>query len=72
MKKIVLLVFAAALAVSPAMAAKKMKVKKEVDPNENSWRLVKASFPLVLPSWALPVYFSMQNDETKKDAKKKK
>ena len=66
MKKIVVLVFAAALAVSPAMAAKKMKVKKETDPNENSWRLVKASFPLVLPSWALPIYFGMQKDEKKK------
>ena len=71
MKKIVLLVFAAALAVSPAMAEKKTKAKKETDPNEASWRLVKASFPLVLPSWALPIYFGMQNDETKKDAKKK-
>jgi hypothetical protein len=65
MKKIVLLVFAVALAVSPAIAAKKTKVKKETDPNEASWRLVKASFPLVLPTWALPIYFGMQKDEKK-------
>jgi len=70
MKKIVLLVFAAVLASSPAMA-KKANVKKETDPNENSWRLVKASAPLVLPSWALPIYFGMQNDEKQKDQKKK-
>ena len=70
MKKIVLLVVAAVLAVSPAMA-KKANVKKETDPNEASWRLVKASAPLVLPSWALPIYFGMQNDEKKKDVKKK-
>jgi len=69
MKKIVVLAFAAALAASPAMAKK--NVKKDTDPNEASWRLVKASAPLVLPSWALPIYFGMQNDEKKKDVKKK-
>jgi hypothetical protein len=66
MRKIVLLLFAVAVAVSPAAAATKKKVKKEVDPNEASWHLVKDAFPLVLPSWALPVYFGMHKDEKKK------
>ena len=66
MKKIVLLLFAMAVAISPAAAASKKKAKKETDPNEASWRLVKDSFPLVLPSWALPVYFGMHKDEKKK------
>jgi hypothetical protein len=72
MKKIVLLLLVAVVAASPAGAATKKKGKttatataQKSDPNEASWRLVKDSLPLVLPSWALPIYFGMHQEEKK-------
>ena len=77
MKKIVLLVVVAAFAASPAAAATKHKKSKEAaeaediaKQHDNTWRAVKDALPLALPSWSLPIYFSMQKDE--KNEKKKK
>ena len=79
MKKIVFLLLIAAVAAAPAMAATKKKHKKihavataqKVDPNEASWRLVKAGFPLILQSWALPIYFAHRDAEAKEKHGKK-
>ena len=82
MKKTVLFVALAAFAASPALAAPKKKqpaepaMTKEQQQNDASWRLVKGAFPIVLPSWAQPVYHGMVNMEPPKPeakpAKKKK
>jgi hypothetical protein len=76
MKKIALALLAVAVAVSPAAAASKKKGKtvaaaaaQPSDPNANTWKLLKDGMPLVLPSWALPIYFGLHLD-AKKDAKK--
>jgi len=73
MKKIALLLLVAAVAVSPAAADTKKKAKKitadsaqKSDPNEAGWRLVRDGLPLVLPSWALPVYFAVHKEPNKK------
>jgi opacity protein-like surface antigen len=61
MKKIALLVLVAMVAASPAMAAKKHKrvaAPAKIDSNEASWRLVRDSFPIFLPSWAIPIYLN--------------
>ncbi len=78
MKKLVALLVVAAFAASPAAAAMKQKKTKQATEAEeiakqhdNTKRLVMDSLPLVLPSWSLPIYFSMHKDE-KKDEKKKK
>jgi hypothetical protein len=73
MRKLGLLLLAAAFAVSPAAFAKsKAKHQAKVDPavaaekmdkNEASYRFVRDALPLALPSWALPIYFSMQKDK---------
>ena len=52
---------AAAAATPAAAAAKKAKkpaavAAKATDTNEQSWRLVRDAFPIVLPSWAIPIY----------------
>jgi len=67
MKKIALAFVIAAVAVSPA-AAKKMKrahhaavAVASANPNENSWRFVKDSFPVFLPSWSIPIYLAAKN-----------
>ena len=77
MKKIVLLVVVAAFAASPAGAATKHKKSKEAaeaediaKQHDNTWRAMKDALPLALPSWSLPIYFSMHKDE--KNEKKKK
>ncbi len=62
MRKIALFVALAMIAASPAMAAKKKA--KPAQPamteaekaNDNSYRLVRDSLPMWLPSWAQPVY----------------
>jgi hypothetical protein len=38
--------------------------------HDNTWRALKDAIPLALPSWSLPIYFSMHKDE--KNEKKKK
>ncbi|HEY6023459.1 MAG TPA: hypothetical protein VIV34_04690 [Pseudolabrys sp.] len=77
MKKFALLLVAAAFAVSPAVAATKAKKSKEAaeaeeiaKQHDNTRRAVRDALPLILPSWSLPIYFSMHKDE--KDEKKKK
>ena len=78
MKKLVLLLAAAALAASPALAASKHKKSKEAieaediaKQHDNTKRLLVELVPLVLPSWSLPIYFNMHQDEKKPDKKKK-
>jgi hypothetical protein len=73
MKKMALLLVVMAVAVSPAAADSKKKAKnttadsaQKSDPNEASWRLVRDGLPLVLPSWALPVYFGVVHKEPNK------
>lgn len=75
MQKIALLLLVSAVAAMPAAAIAKKKTKKmvhataqKIDPNEASWRFVKNGLPLILPTWALPIYFHMHD----KDMKKKK
>jgi hypothetical protein len=70
MKKFAILLAAAALVASPAAVAKsKMKHRAKVDPavaaekmdkGEASYRFMRDALPLALPSWALPIYFSMK------------
>jgi hypothetical protein len=65
MKKIVFAVVIAAVAVSPALAAKKKKAPPapvaSANSNENSWRFAKDAFPIFLPSWSIPVYLAAKN-----------
>jgi len=71
MRKVVLLLAAAALAASPAMAETKGKKKtpEEIEKeriaqeHDNSYRAVRDGLPLVLPSWSLPVFFGMGMDK---------
>ena len=75
MKKALLGVLVALIAVSPAVAAKKSKKEKEavpakIDSNEASWRLVKGSLPIYLPAWSMPFYMATQTPE--KPEKKKR
>jgi hypothetical protein len=74
MKKIALLLVAAAFAATPAVAAKKKepKMTPEEAQRDASWRLVKNGLPLILPTWAMPFYFHMKDDEAKKEKKEKK
>jgi len=78
MKKLFLLLVVAAFAASPAAAVGKTKKSKEAaeaediaKQHDNTWRAVKDSLPLWLPSWSLPVYFTMNKDEKKVEKKKK-
>ena len=72
MKKFALVLFAAALAASPAAAAGKKKKPDDTFAKQsaNTARILRDGLPLVLPSWALPVYFGTGMDKT--GAKKKK
>ena len=79
MKKLVLLLAAAAIAASPAVAATKHKKSKETleaesiaQQHDNTKRLLVDLVPLVLPTWSLPIYFNMQQDEKKPETKKMK
>lgn len=80
MKKLAFLLVAAAVAVSPAIADAKAKAKKSKEAAEaeeiakqhdNTYRAVRDSLPLWLPSWSLPIYFSMNKDDHDKTKKKK-
>jgi hypothetical protein len=78
MKKLAFLLVAAAVAVSPVIAAAKEKKSKQTAEAEdiarqhdNTWRAVKDSLPLWLPTWSLPVYFNMNKDEPEKKKKQK-
>ena len=79
MKKLAFLLVAAAVAVSPSIATAKAKKSKEAaeaeeiaKQHDNTWRAVKDSLPLWLPTWSLPVYFTMNKDDHDKADKKKK
>ncbi len=79
MKKLVSLFVAVVLIGSPAWAAKTKKMTKEqaeaaelAKQHDNSWRLVRDSAPLVLPTWSLPIFFGMHMDEKLKAGDKKK
>ena len=79
MKKLVLLLVATTLAVSPAWAKKHKKMTKEekeaadiAQQHDNTYRAVRDGLPLVLPSWSLPVYFGMHMDEKMKEGDKKR
>ena len=72
MKKIVLFLGIALLAVSPALAKSKAQKPKPMTEAEqiaqqhaNTLRILREGLPLVLPSWLLPVYFNMNKDEAK-------
>ena len=76
MKKLVFILAAAAVAISPMIAAAKEKKSKEqleaediAKQHDNTWRAVKDSLPLWLPTWSLPVYFTVVKDDH--DKKKK-
>jgi hypothetical protein len=78
MKKLAFLLVAAAVAVSPSIATAKVKKSKEAaeaeeiaKQHDNTWRAVKDSLPLWLPTWSLPVYFNMNKDEPVKKKKHK-
>jgi hypothetical protein len=70
MRKIALFVALTMIAASPATAAQK-KAKRTAEPavpawqqqNENSYRLVRDSLPMWLPSWAQPIYHGMKKNE---------
>jgi hypothetical protein len=79
MRKIALFVALAAIAATPAMAQGQKKAAKKEDPqvgmtaaqkaNDNSYRLVRDSLPLWLPSWAQPVYHYGVKPKMEADAK---
>jgi Ni/Co efflux regulator RcnB len=97
MKKIVLLLAAAAIAASPALAQdakketkqeakhpraamtkhKKKMTKEEAEAadiaqqHDNTRRALRDALPLVLPSWAVPIYFGTHMDEKMKEGDKK-
>ena len=80
MRNIALLVALIMVAASPAMAAKKKA--KPAEPamteaqktNDASYRLVRDSLPMWLPTWAQPIYHGMKKNEAEaapQPAKKK-
>jgi len=78
MKKFALLLVAAAVAASPAMAETKKKMTKEeaeaakiAQEHDNTRRAVRDALPLVLPSWSLPVFFGTHMDQKLKEGDKK-
>jgi hypothetical protein len=78
MKKLAFLIVAAAVAVSPVIADAKDKKSKQTaeaediaKQHDNTWRALKDSLPLWLPTWSLPVYFNMNKDEPEKKKKQK-
>lgn len=80
MKKIVLLLVVAAFAASPAAAETKHKkakmtaeeaqmAKRDAEiakQNQLNYRAMKDALPLLLPSWSIPIYFTMQQDDKTK------
>ncbi len=78
MKKIALALLVAAFAAAPAAAASKHKKMtaqekanaKAMEVNAQSWRIVRDGAPLILPTWAQVIYFTMYADD--KTAKKKR
>jgi hypothetical protein len=78
MKRIALVLFAVAVAATPAAAAKKRMTAqqkadaKAMETNEQSWRIVRDGFPLVLPSWAQVIYFTTIHKEPSSAKKTKK
>jgi len=69
MKKLVFAVVIAAIATSPALAAKKKAKKMAPAPvastnsNENSWRFARDAFPIFLPTGLLPIYLAAKNQQ---------
>lgn len=65
----VLIAAIAAIAASPAAAAKKKHKRMaaaqvaSADVNVNSARFVRDAFPVFLPSWAIPIYLSAQQQQ---------
>jgi hypothetical protein len=76
MKKMSLLLIVAIVAATSASAAEKkpweMTYEEAMAQNAKSWRLVKEGAPLVLPTWALPFYFSYKNAEKAQQGGQKK
>ena len=73
MKKFAALLVVAAFAATPAAAAGKhhkrhMKTKQSVFAKQsaNTMRILRDGLPLVLPSWAVPIYFGTGMDKTGK------
>lgn len=78
MKKIAALLVVAAFAATPAAAAsmhhkhhKKAKESVFAKQSANTMRILRDGMPLVLPSWALPIYFGTGMDTTQTRKKKK-
>lgn len=76
MKKISLLIVLAAFAATPAVAASKkpqdMTFDEAMAYNKKNLSLIVQGLPLFLPSWATPIYFSMNKDDGKAKPGKKK
>jgi len=81
MKKFAALLVVAAFAATPAAAASKHHKKKPDDTfakqSANTARILRDGLPLVLPSWAVPIYFGtgmdkMGKTEPKHHRRKKK
>ena len=70
MKKIIFGIVIAAIAASPAMAAKKKSKKMasahvvattKENSNQNSLNFAKDSLPIFLPSWSMPAYMAVKD-----------
>ena len=75
MKKISVLIVLAAFAATPARAAskKEMTFDEAMAYNKKNLSLFVEGLPLILPSWATPIYFSLKKDQdAPKPAKKAK
>ena len=73
MKKLGLLVLAALVAASPAVAAKKNKRAAEptvFERNEAGYRLMRDSLPIYLPVWAMPMYMAANQPAAPKKSKR--
>lgn len=80
MKKLVSVLIATTVAASPALAQsspKKKMTKEEAEAaqiaqqNDNTRRALRDGLPLILPSWAIPIFFTMKMDEKLKEGEKK-
>ena len=79
MKRVLILLVAAAFAASPALAAKKhAKTKQSTEAEqiaqqrEYTKRVLVDSLPIVLPTWSLPVFFAIHKNGLRGDGKEKK
>jgi hypothetical protein len=81
-KKIALLLVLAAFAAAPAAAAPKKPAATPKNPqdmtfdeamayNKKNLSLIVQGLPLVLPTWSLPIVFSLQKDADKAKPEKK-